>query len=319
MTTRHTSDRGVTLIELLVTVAIIALLLALLLPAVLAARESSRRAACTNNLRQVGIALNNYATSVGMLPPGRSWNGYSLYAYLLGDLDQVPLANSLNFQSSIGIANDYGNGLADAHYTAGMARLAVLSCPSDPEPSWTLGTTSYAGNVGYGMGGAGPEAAGAFVGDRPSASIAVAQFADGTSNTIAIAEWVRGAGSGVSANPLGNILVIPGGDDLDRFADECDASVGVAPALGNGKWCFWLQTGMENTLYNHNQGVGKPSCSNRNDPDRSSWTAASGHRGGANALAVDGHVSFFKDTTSRAGWRAVGTRSGGEVVSAEGR
>src|SRR5436305_2579739 len=95
---------GFTLIELLVVIAIIAVLIALLLPAVQAAREAARRMSCSNNLKQIGLALHNYESTNGVFPPGRintyvAGNGHcwGAYSQMLPFLELQAVLNTMNF------------------------------------------------------------------------------------------------------------------------------------------------------------------------------------------------------------------------------
>jgi prepilin-type N-terminal cleavage/methylation domain-containing protein/prepilin-type processing-associated H-X9-DG protein len=142
---------GFTLIELLVVIAIIAVLIALLLPAVQAAREAARRAQCTNNMKQMGLALANYESSTGAYPqcyaqraiwdPGDScgtagdsgWGNWSVHAYILPYMDGGPIYSSLNF--SISASDNCDNG---TQATAIGTRVASFLCPSSPLPIGTM-------------------------------------------------------------------------------------------------------------------------------------------------------------------------------------
>src|SRR5271166_1706526 len=140
---------GFTLIELLVVIAIIAVLIALLLPAVQAAREAARRAQCTNNLKQIGLALHNYEESMSTFPPGyvSSINltvvnpcdfdqelqngvdlgtGWAWGSMILPFLEQQPLYSCINFNLSVAYA---------ANDTCSLTALSVYVCPSDDGPS----------------------------------------------------------------------------------------------------------------------------------------------------------------------------------------
>ena len=153
-----TKRRGFTLIELLVVISIIAVLIALLLPAVQSAREAARRAQCSNNLKQLGLAVHNYATSFNVIPamtmyPGGQsamsggW-GPSWLIAILPQIEQGNLYAAYNFSAPAVVTGGSPSGLENTTVT--YNQIATLLCPSESSvnrPAFTA-TTNYVGNYG---------------------------------------------------------------------------------------------------------------------------------------------------------------------------
>ena len=343
--------RGFTLIELLVVIAIIAVLIALLLPAVQAAREAARRSQCVNNLKQFGIALHNYHDTAGCIPQASSdmqngWQQWTPSSMLLPYMEQTPLYNAINFANIGGCSRD-----SLENRTGLRVQLAVFQCPSDVDRlSNAEGHNNYCANAGgrpyrYSANPSGP-----FVSAYRNATCGVAKpltlagVLDGTSNTAAYSERVKGIGNGNAlprdnppknfdgTNPSSNIYDIAQPTDFETSSlgtyNACKAVVPSATTQGNWGYAggFWHSTLNANGVYNHVMTPNGLTCAypkldqadtgDRNHP-QGAITASSRHPGVVNVLFLDGTVRAAKNTINNQTWWAVGTHANNEVISAD--
>jgi prepilin-type processing-associated H-X9-DG protein len=126
-------------VELLVVIAIIGVLVALLLPAVQAAREAARRTSCTNNLRQIGVALQSFHNDRHKLPPSRYFNGFpSWFALFLPYLEEQHLAHLWDLEEEF---------YADVNQLARETSLAIFRCPSRGGPELVHDSQGNSGDI----------------------------------------------------------------------------------------------------------------------------------------------------------------------------
>ncbi len=317
---KHKHRPAFTLIELLVVIAIIAVLIALLLPAVQSAREAARRIQCVNNLKQIGLALHNYQESRTALP-GADMVYNSVNATELSALSQIlPYLEQSNVYSTINFDFSYSDA---TNLTAMNTVINGFICPSDladPIPSLG-GQTNYMANMGSGIvwqAPTGPNVGmpapnGVFYGDS---STTFAAITDGLSNTTFFSERVLADGNNSIVSPIADVFFSPGFPLTPDDAMQQCLAVNIND-LNNQFPLFmgapWLNG---QHIFLHATPPNSRSCGFF-IALRAVMPPSSRHPGGVNVVFGDGSVKFIKDSINLPTWRALGTRNGGEVISAD--
>jgi prepilin-type N-terminal cleavage/methylation domain-containing protein/prepilin-type processing-associated H-X9-DG protein len=340
--------RAFTLIELLVVIAIIGILIALLLPAVQSAREAARRAQCTNNLKQLGIATHNYEGPIGSYPLGTIaavWPGdptlspgnyrWGALAFLTPYLEQTAVFNALNFLFPMygpGTTNPPGQ-IYPPNYTSVNTMVALFLCPSDRMERLTTadgflgGTgrqfapTNYQFCAGSGSSGGDVTIAdGVF---RENLITRNQDITDGLSNTAFTSESLLGSGGvrsiAANAGPYDpNVLFASvtweGSAAASVTTTSCLQPVSYSP----NRLFSWADGSYSQGLYNHYYPPNTlyMDCIVGVTGINDGWKAArSRHPGGANVLFGDGSVHYVKNSINVAVWSGIGTRAGGEIAN----
>jgi prepilin-type N-terminal cleavage/methylation domain-containing protein/prepilin-type processing-associated H-X9-DG protein len=341
---------GFTLIELLVVISIIGVLIALLLPAVQSARESGRRAQCSNNMKQLGIALYAYESANRLLPaagesvkkgpnnPVQFVDGGSVFARLLPQLEATNVFNSINFRFPYNAPNA-------VNYTAYTAVLSTYICPSavhsgagghddidSKDPVYSqLGST--VARVGYGMVDYGPTAFTEIspTGNPPTTPdmFPATPLRDPSNRQ----PGMLGAGGYVAVamvrDGLANTVALAedAGRDATFYSEFTDptrqaqrrfwrwgepaSSIGVSGVINNK-----TRPMKDQTSYCVDSG-GQSCCTTACVGAGANDEIFSAHPGGAQVLMGDGSVKFLKDATNVVVLRQIVTYQGHEVVSAD--
>jgi len=340
------SRAAFTLIELLTVIAIIGVLIALLLPAVQSARASARRMSCSNNLKQITLALHGFHESRREFPvgsPSKTCPGYEEIpgwqyrwgpmANLTPHMELFNVYGSLNLDVPLyghtGIFKGPGYGVHSSNLAPVTQEIPFFYCPSDSQCKVVPGnaeTQWAAGNYLACWGRGAPTEKGTAVsGDADGlfnslAAVSFAEVTDGASNTAAFSESLLpdpDVPGGTVLTEANKDLVIVGaksGEDPMLTVEWCTC-FGQPMASQSRRATRWVDGFVLYTAYYHwwepNSHI--PDCA-KWAPLRSLWQMArSHHPGGVNVSFVDGSVHFVCDTVDVETWRALGSRNGGEL------
>jgi prepilin-type N-terminal cleavage/methylation domain-containing protein/prepilin-type processing-associated H-X9-DG protein len=324
--------KGFTLVELLVVIAIIGILIALLLPAVQAAREAARRSQCTNQMKQLGLACQNFHDVYKKFPPGShstyfqslvgsqngNWPRVGYLPHLLPYIEQQPLYTQVVEYEKIANPWDTGN-FPDGRPSPYKTKIQTLVCPSDglPPAADDDAFTSYHCNHGdIAMNWDWWEWRGPF-GNGERGECSFADMKDGSSNTILLGEVCIGRTDGTNAPVKGGIAT---GEAMPPEGNlvACRARAGANGRLtgncqeSNGAtgWGLGRRWGDAISIYSQFFTLMPPNTPTCGD-NGENWTmptASSYHPGGVNVALGDGSVRFISDTID-AGNPALGITS----------
>lgn len=297
---------GFTLIELLVVIAIIAVLTALLLPAVQQAREAARRSACRNNLKQLMLAMHNYESTHGVLPPGylhrpdpagsgANQMGYAWGLMCLPQLEQANLYASFNFNIPAFLPQQLAP--RETH-------LPVFLCPSDPysQSRCVIRSLSTVPPERYAAGSYaacwGPSSPDVNLDDSPLASLGafhrnsrtrMRDITDGLSNSIALGERTNG--------PIRTSSGMHSGHSIFETAWCCTAREIDDPPDDHGHMVLFETRFRPNEMNSDDKGISAP------------------HTGMALFALCDGSVRAISENIDATVYSGVSTISGGETVA----
>ena len=335
------AGRGFTLIELLVVIAIIGVLVGLLLPAVQQAREAARRSGCSNNLKQLGLAVHNYISAHNAelpyskdamragSPTGVSkWNlstngSFSWIVYCLPFMEQNVLYDQIDFTAdgnaspNSGIANTIISGLQCGSRSGQKNGRSCLTQNSGG-PNTNSARNDYVGSLGHVWGGwkdcaAVPEFSGipSTKGSAGTPWVSQQALNEQTKCNGAfqyagekyLTDVLDGTSKSIAVFERSNYFGYRG-SDLDRTPYDCSGWFGAVSAVDSLRMPL---NGVTNPAYNNGQPTGN------NDRRCQGW--GSMHPGGAHAMMVDGSVAFYNDEMSHAVRYALATVAGGETNS----
>jgi prepilin-type N-terminal cleavage/methylation domain-containing protein/prepilin-type processing-associated H-X9-DG protein len=333
---------GFTLIELLVVIAIIAVLIALLLPAVQAAREAARRAQCTNNLKQIGLAMHSYHDQQGSLPYGVKGCCFGTWLVaVLPYIEQTNLYNAWNAAGndqleSLGIQSGQFRYGGAVNLTVTRSRINSYYCPTDPNnlnlvggAGWPVTSQNYVVNFGnttttqnpfYVSGGVKYPFLGAPFSDMGSPIPDLTMYGPTLPVGLPPVNFA-GIPDGLSATLMTSEVLVGQGYDLRGFSWWGYAPMFTGFQAPNTS----LPDVMQGSSYCGTVPPNAP-CVGATGGASSGGTytglammnsARSKHPGGVNAGMCDGSVRFVKNSVNVFTFQAIASSKGGEVVSAD--